>query len=127
MVMPFGATEFGEVPSVVKGEYKKWWWVLFGAFLLLAIARVVASDVFGAFFTALMGLIVWYMVKAECANMTQYCLALYGFLCAMNCLLEIFTVATSLNGRSTRTQTESVTGDGATSYTIVVQTFPFFD
>merc|ERR1711879_1016043 len=77
------------------------------------------------------------MFRNDCANMTQQCLSLFGFLCMMNGILELITLLTFVGGRAER-HTSPVAGKqgvhgagGATStsykYMVTIDKRPFFD
>lgn len=115
-------------PAVVKERWAKWWWALFTLFIAVCVGRLFALDVWGALLTGLNAFICWYIVSKDCANMSQYCLLLFGFMCVLNGVLEGITLAGNVGGRtekntSPRTQQNAT----ATTYTVTIEKHPFFD
>ena len=64
----------------------------------MAMLQVVAGDGFGMFFTLILAAIVYYMVSDHCANMSMYCLLVFGLISGFESLfgvLTLFSVLTS--------------------------------
>lgn len=142
MVIPLGPmggaaggldTPMVPTPAVVKERWSKWWWVLFSLNIFVCVGRLLAADVFGALVTGLTAFICYYMVNNDCANMSQYCILLFGFLCLINGILDLVNLAGNAQGRETRKASPPTSqGDlssGSQSTTVVITTtkHPFFD
>lgn len=142
MVIPLGAGPAGNgaglagldqpTPQEVKDQWAKWWWLLLCINLVVCICRIVAGDVFGALITLILGYYCWFMVRSDCQNMSQHCLFLYGFLCTMLGVLDLITLCTFLNGRTSQKAMPvgTPTGAGNTqsiNYVITIERHPFFD
>ena len=69
----------------------------------MAVLQVVAGDGFGMFFTLILAAIVYYMVSDSCANMSMYCLLVFGLISGFESLfgvLTLFSVQTSVSPSS---------------------------
>jgi len=97
----------------------------------LFLVQILAVDVFGALFTGIMASVVWFMVSNHCAQMSQYCLFLFGLMCGIQAIFEMLSLTTLAGGRKMQHTTASAPSrDGRTTsvtYTTVVETHPFFD
>eukprot|EP00929_Paragymnodinium_shiwhaense_P000225 TRINITY_DN100474_c0_g1_i1.p1 TRINITY_DN100474_c0_g1~~TRINITY_DN100474_c0_g1_i1.p1 ORF type:complete len:232 (-),score=50.21 TRINITY_DN100474_c0_g1_i1:112-807(-) len=133
MLIPVGGPNAGlpdaEPPVAVKETYSCWWWTLFVFFVSVGVARFVAEDPFGGLLTLLMAYIVYHMVQANCAKMSQYCVFMFGTMCIMNAMFESIAMFAALGGRSSQTQqaTTSAENPNVTVYTLKVEKHPFFD
>jgi len=114
-------------PQVVKDYHAKFWWFLLFLLVCVCAAEFAAMDIFDAVFTGLLGVVVWYMVKKDCAQMSQYCLMMFGIMCAIQSVFELISLVSSLGGRKTSHTETKTLGESSTSYTTVVETHPFFD
>jgi len=114
-------------PQVVKDYYSKFWWFLLSLLVCVCALEFAAMDIFDAVFTGILGVVVWYMVKKDCSQMSQYCLMMFGIMCAIQSIFELISLVSSLGGRKiSHTSTEPLS-QSSTSYTTVVETHPFFD
>lgn len=121
-----------EVPSIVKESYAKFWWALLVLLVGVATLDILAGDVFGVIFMALMAFVVWYMVANKCKQMSQYCLMLFGLMCVIEAVFESITLLMMLSGRSIqhRTVSTAISPDGVQrtqTITTVEEMHPFFD
>lgn len=117
----------GGPPQVVKDYHSKYWWFLLFLLVCVCAAEFAAMDIFDAVFTGLLGVCVWYMVKKDCSQMSQYCLMMFGIMCAIQSVFELISLVSSLGGRKTSHTVTKSLSDSSTSYTTVVETHPFFD
>jgi len=136
MILPLGPMggmqdEAGEPPLEVQEKHSYGWWCLFVLFVGLFLVQILAVDVFGALFTGIMASVVWFMVSNHCAQMSQYCLFLFGLMCGIQAIFEMLSLTTLAGGRKMQHTTASAPSrDGKTTsvtYTTVVETHPFFD
>jgi uncharacterized membrane protein YeiB len=137
VLMPMGPMGGGgmgmdmPVPEVVREKHAKFWWAFFALILASLVVELLAIDVFGVLFAALMAFIVWYMVKNQCRNMSQYCLFIFGVMCLIEALFELLTLATVVGGRDSSATTESTSkddeGNTVIYYTTTVTETSFFD
>mmetsp|Transcript_31908 Transcript_31908/g.72504 ORF Transcript_31908/g.72504 Transcript_31908/m.72504 type:complete len:246 (+) Transcript_31908:140-877(+) len=130
MVVPMGGVTMQEenmAPSIVKDEYAKWWWALLAFLSVVSIGRIVAADVFGALISGIIAFTAWYMVRENCAQMSQYCVMMFGLCCALQAIFEVIAVAMIVSGRSTERTTRTPVSPSKVTYTTVVETHPFFD
>ena len=58
----------------------------------MAVLQVVAGDGFGMFFTLILAAIVYYMVSDHCANMSMYCLLVFGLISGFESLFGVLTL-----------------------------------
>lgn len=120
MVIPLGGMGGGggagmmeqPTPEAVKDRWAKWWYALFFLNIVVGVLRMVAADVFGGLISVLLAYFCYFMFRNDCANMSQQCLFLFGFLCTMNGVLELITLLTFVGGRSQQSTTP-VTGGSA--------------
>mmetsp|Transcript_46466 Transcript_46466/g.104431 ORF Transcript_46466/g.104431 Transcript_46466/m.104431 type:complete len:259 (+) Transcript_46466:82-858(+) len=129
MVIPFGGLMLQDVatPPVIKEVHSRRWWA-FAAFLaVLCVFDIIAVDIFGAIFDAIMCGIVWYMLRHECQNMSQYCLLLFGLMCLIQAVFGIIALIGSVNGRRSEHTSAMPLAQNKMTYTTVVETHPFFD
>lgn len=127
-----GVTEEESIPVAVKETYRPWWWALCFIFILVAVGRCVATDPFGGMMTFLLAYIIYFMVRRDCANMTQYCLFMFGLMVTMNAVFETIAMLSVLGGRTMQTNTMQTPGGASsgsktTSYTVTIETHAFFD
>jgi len=134
MVIPLGSGGFGgsnqpeaPAPAVVKESHSYWWWALFLAFVSTAVIEVVGGDTFGMLFTLIMAAIIYYMVSNSCANMSMYCLLVFGLISGFEALFALLTLLSELGGRSSTSTIISGNDGSTTTYTTTVSTHPFFD
>eukprot|EP00416_Gambierdiscus_australes_P042625 CAMPEP_0171108196 /NCGR_PEP_ID=MMETSP0766_2-20121228/68386_1 /TAXON_ID=439317 /ORGANISM="Gambierdiscus australes, Strain CAWD 149" /LENGTH=233 /DNA_ID=CAMNT_0011569651 /DNA_START=109 /DNA_END=811 /DNA_ORIENTATION=+ len=139
MLLPIGPMNMDlyeeqvEPPSEVRNKHVHFWRFLLLSFVGLFVLQILAVDIFGAVFTGVMGIIVWYMVSNRCLQMSQYCLFMFGLLCVIQTIFETITLLTMVGGRrmqhTTAAQTASAAGGRTTSvtYTTVIETHSFFD
>mmetsp|Transcript_50905 Transcript_50905/g.115274 ORF Transcript_50905/g.115274 Transcript_50905/m.115274 type:complete len:253 (-) Transcript_50905:3-761(-) len=119
-------------PSDVRDKHCIFWRCLLVLFVGLFVLQILAVDIFGCVFTGIMGIIVWYMTSNRCQHMTQYCLFMFGLLCAIQAVFETITLLTMVGGRRmshTSAEQSAMSGGRTTSvtYTTVIETHPFFD
>merc|ERR1719253_175725 len=87
----------------------------------------------GSLITVILAIVVWYMVKGECQNMSRYCVFGFGILLVFQAVLEIFTLGCNLGGRkmqhaSGEPKTAQMQGGGeSTTYTVTIEKTNFFD
>mmetsp|Transcript_69985 Transcript_69985/g.121108 ORF Transcript_69985/g.121108 Transcript_69985/m.121108 type:complete len:279 (+) Transcript_69985:56-892(+) len=158
MVIPLGAGPGGAggmggmgglgmdqaTPAALKERWAPWWWVLLVVNLLVCVMRMVAADIFGGLITLIMAYFCWFMLRNDCANMSQHCLFLFGFLCVMNGMMELITLFMVVGGRTERKTTPVNPGAGASGsipghngayaspsdsmkYMITIEKHPLFD
>mmetsp|Transcript_103490 Transcript_103490/g.179698 ORF Transcript_103490/g.179698 Transcript_103490/m.179698 type:complete len:260 (+) Transcript_103490:59-838(+) len=142
MVIPLGAVGPGPgmggleqtpTPAEVKDRWAKWFYAVLFLNIAICIGRMIAADIFGALITLIQAYFCWFIVRNDCANMSQHCLFLFGFLCIMNGVLELVTLCTFLNGRTSQKATPvpaAAPGSGAGStmnYMLTIERHPFFD
>eukprot|EP00928_Gymnodinium_smaydae_P079719 TRINITY_DN63579_c0_g1_i1.p1 TRINITY_DN63579_c0_g1~~TRINITY_DN63579_c0_g1_i1.p1 ORF type:complete len:235 (+),score=41.82 TRINITY_DN63579_c0_g1_i1:92-796(+) len=139
MVIPVGGPSSGgvndvllgeasEVPRVVREKYVYGWYVLFALWVVLAILRIVISDIIGAVMCGIMAYFVQFMVRQDCAKMSQYCLFLMGFISSLNCTLEFIQLASVASGRVRQSEVVNSNGEaGSTTYTVSFEKDPLFD
>ena len=60
--------------------------------LAIAVLQIVAGDGFGMFFTVILSCIVYYMVADGCANMSMYCLLVFGLISGFEALFGLLTL-----------------------------------
>mmetsp|Transcript_101595 Transcript_101595/g.327869 ORF Transcript_101595/g.327869 Transcript_101595/m.327869 type:complete len:254 (-) Transcript_101595:135-896(-) len=133
MVIPFGGMVLQQddipVPDVIKKVHSYRWWSYLLLLVLLCTFDIVVFDIFGAIFDGIMGIIVWFMIRNDCSQMTQYCLMLFGIMCLVQGIFGIIALVGTLGGR--KTEHTSVTPLGTDNrqmaYTTIVETHPFFD
>jgi len=120
-----------EPPSQVRDKHVHFWRFLLCLFIALFVMQILAVDVFGAVFTGIMAIIVWYMVSNRCQQMSQYCLFMFGLLCLIQGVFETITLLTMVGGRRMQHTTASSTSQGgrttSVTYTTVIETHSFFD
>lgn len=118
-----------ECPDVVKDKHSRFWWGLVLLLGAVCVGRIVSLDILGALLSGIMAFIVYYMLKDNCAKMSQYCLMVFGFMCLMNSILEFIALLGLLGGRSSQTTaaTAADPGSSKTVYTVTVEKHPFFD
>lgn len=135
MVMPMGGIAGlplnARAPSCVREASAKWWWVLVGAYTILCIMRVFAQDMFGAFTTVLMAYWAHYMVKQDCAGMSQHCVFLFGALSFFQFSIDAVNLLSCLHGREVE-QTRSTplvdnNGVETVRYSVTIVQHGFFN
>mmetsp|Transcript_16530 Transcript_16530/g.34921 ORF Transcript_16530/g.34921 Transcript_16530/m.34921 type:complete len:230 (+) Transcript_16530:110-799(+) len=131
MVLPLGGAGLqdlpgSEAPPIVKDSYSKWWWALATFLVLACIGRLVAVDPGGALITGIIAAVAIYMVKDDCARMSQYCVLMFSIICAMQFVFDLITLCGNVGGRQSQHTTSTVVDGTKTSYTTVVETHPFF-
>lgn len=130
-----GAAQFEEVPDAVKGGgYKCTWWFLTVVLFVSAVCCFVAVNIFGGLIMLMIACWSYYMVKDDCAGMSQYCMFCFGMMVMMQAVFELIPLCMSLGGRRKQVTTptggttqEGMHGTSSTSYTVSVVTTPFFD
>lgn len=132
MVIPFGGMMMTNQPTppVIKEVHWRRWFVYAVSLAALCIFDVIAVDIFGAIYDAIMCGIVVYMIRRECLNMSQYCLMLFGLMCLIQTVFNVISLVGSIHGRKSQHST-SLPGfggqDKTMAYTVVVEKHPFFD
>jgi len=134
-----------EVPDELKeGKFRCLWWCLFTTCFLTMVGTFVALNVFGGLVFLILTIWSYYMVKNNCAEMSQYCMFSFGLMCAMQAIFELITLCMSVGGRRTEStvggpsQGGGMHGPGGApgaygthtrtdSYTTTIVTKPFFD
>jgi uncharacterized membrane protein YgcG len=116
-----------EVPECVKVTHSKIWWLYMVCLMGVFVGRILALDILGALVTAIMALLVYYMLKDDCDRLSQCFLLLFGFMCLVNFFLEIIILIPALNGRSQHSTSEKRISGGKTQYTITEEKHAFFD
>jgi len=114
-------------PTVVKEVHSRRWWMYLVLLVVLSGFDIVGADIFGAIFDGCIALIVWYMVRNECAQMSQYCLLLFGMMCLIQTVFGLVALISSLGGRRSEHTSAFPISQNKVSYTTVVETHPFFD
>mmetsp|Transcript_15276 Transcript_15276/g.41850 ORF Transcript_15276/g.41850 Transcript_15276/m.41850 type:complete len:243 (+) Transcript_15276:80-808(+) len=136
MVIPIGGAGGGgfdlppesmEAPRSVKEHYVIYWWAAMTIFMLTCVCRLAAMDVGGGFTTGIMAFITYYLIKNDCQQMSQCCVLYFTVMCAMNCVLELIPLLTSLGGRTLAKRGNLPSEKGTTVYTITMEKHPFFD
>mmetsp|Transcript_101134 Transcript_101134/g.241063 ORF Transcript_101134/g.241063 Transcript_101134/m.241063 type:complete len:218 (+) Transcript_101134:87-740(+) len=128
MVIPIGASpQDAPPPAVVKEFHAYFWWTIFTMLLAIAVLQIVAGDGFGMFFTVILSCIVYYMVADGCANMSMYCLLVFGLISGFEALFGLLTLFSVLGGRSSTTTTVTSQNNEGTVYETKVSVHPFFD
>eukprot|EP00437_Effrenium_voratum_P013738 CAMPEP_0181448414 /NCGR_PEP_ID=MMETSP1110-20121109/27128_1 /TAXON_ID=174948 /ORGANISM="Symbiodinium sp., Strain CCMP421" /LENGTH=247 /DNA_ID=CAMNT_0023572563 /DNA_START=91 /DNA_END=832 /DNA_ORIENTATION=+ len=114
-------------PAAVKEFHSYFWWGIFLILVSMAVLQVVAGDGFGMFFTLILAAIVYYMVSDHCANMSMYCLLVFGLISGFESLFGVLTLFSVVGGRSS--STTLITSKDATSvtYETQVKVHPLFD
>ncbi|CAE7336375.1 CPK28 [Symbiodinium natans] len=129
MVIPVvGASpQDAPAPAAVKEFHSYFWWGIFLILVSMAMLQVVAGDGFGMFFTLILAAIVYYMVSDHCANMSMYCLLVFGLISGFESLFGVLTLFSVVGGRSS--STTLITSKDATSvtYETQVKVHPLFD
>merc|ERR1719343_305455 len=74
-----------------------------------------------------MAIIVWFMVKDHCKNMSQYCLMLFGIMCVIETVFDLIGLFTTVGGRKESHTSSMPIGNHQMSYTTIVETHRFFD
>ena len=72
------------------------WWMIFVMLLSMAVLQVMTGDGFGMFFTIILSIIVYYMVADGCANMSLYCLLVFGLISGFEALFGLLTLFSAL-------------------------------
>eukprot|EP00929_Paragymnodinium_shiwhaense_P032168 TRINITY_DN17888_c0_g1_i1.p1 TRINITY_DN17888_c0_g1~~TRINITY_DN17888_c0_g1_i1.p1 ORF type:complete len:235 (-),score=56.08 TRINITY_DN17888_c0_g1_i1:165-869(-) len=124
---PVGFEDVAPPPQSVKDEYAKWWWAYLVLCLGTVVGEILSHDVFGVLMMIGICVIVWYMVKDDCRQMTQYCVFMFGFLCAIQCIFDTVMLVVSVGGRRTQRVEQKQINENKMSYTTVIETHPFFD
>lgn len=114
-------------PRVIKEVHAKYWWVLLFFMIVIVVLEILSVRTFDAIFVGILAFLVWYQVRAECTQMTQYCLMFFGLLCLIQAIFEIISLVSSLSGRRTQHTTRQAIGNNQVTYTTKVQSHPFFD
>lgn len=130
MLLPMGPVGIEEVqppPQSVKDTYAIWWWLYLVLCIATVVGEILSQDVFGVLMMLLISGIVWYMVKDDCRQMTQYCVFMFGFMCSIQCIFDTVMLVVSVGGRRTRHVEEKRISENKVSYTTVIDTHPFFD
>lgn len=100
---------------------------MFWLLLAIAVLQVMAGDAFGMFFTAAMAGVVYYMVSDNCANMSMYCLLVFGLIAGFQSLFGILTLFSVLGGRSSTTTAVKSKDESTVTYETRIKVHPFFD
>ena len=110
--------------------------------LAMSVLQVATGDGFGMFFTMVLALVVYYMVADGCANMSMYCLLVFGLVSGFESLfglLTLFSVCSStfrlasslslqvLGGRSSTTTLVKSRDSNNIVYESKISLHPFFD
>mmetsp|Transcript_89891 Transcript_89891/g.159939 ORF Transcript_89891/g.159939 Transcript_89891/m.159939 type:complete len:230 (-) Transcript_89891:82-771(-) len=131
MVVPLGGGGFQQqeapAPAVVKESYSYWWWALFAGYIATAGVEIMGGDAFGMLFTLIMAGIIYYMVSNSCANMSMYCILVFGLISSFEALFSLLTLMSELGGRSSTSTVVSSKEGSSTTYTTTVTTHAFFD
>lgn len=123
--------ETEETPKPVKDMYIGWWClaVLLG---FTAIGTFVALDVFGGLILLLLAFWAYYMVKNDSKEMSQQCMLSFVIMSVFQAIFELIPLCMNLPGRRKQTITPGAGHagggyHGGTSYTVNIETTPFFD
>eukprot|EP00930_Biecheleria_cincta_P041968 TRINITY_DN28860_c0_g1_i1.p1 TRINITY_DN28860_c0_g1~~TRINITY_DN28860_c0_g1_i1.p1 ORF type:complete len:224 (-),score=24.91 TRINITY_DN28860_c0_g1_i1:63-734(-) len=127
MVVPLSHHQDAPAPAVVKEFHSYLWWIMLWILLLIAALQVEAGDAFGMFFTAAMAGVIYYLVSENCANMSMYCLLVFGLIAGFQSLFGLLTLFSVLGGRSSTTTAVRSKDDSTVTYETRIQIHPFFD
>mmetsp|Transcript_42243 Transcript_42243/g.111708 ORF Transcript_42243/g.111708 Transcript_42243/m.111708 type:complete len:242 (+) Transcript_42243:107-832(+) len=123
MLIPLGPTDGPmdgptiEVPREVKERHAVYWWLLVGFLGATCVVSAAAGEIFGVVFTAMLALVVCYMVGNKCEKMSPYCLLLFGVMCGVEAIFESIALLVLVGGRTIEhsTTTRAMSPDGRTS------------
>jgi len=131
MVIPLGGGGFNQpeapAPAVVKESHSYWWWTLFSLYVAIGVIEVMGGDTFGMLFMFIMAGVIYYMVSNSCANMSMYCLLIFGLISGFEGLFGLLTLLSEIGGRSVSNTVVSSSAGSSTTYTTTVTTHSFFD
>lgn len=113
-------------PPVVKEVHSKWWWTTFALVVILCVFEIIATEVFDAIMSAILAIVMFYMLRQNCSQMSKYCLILFGTICIIQAIFQIIELCSSVGGRSIRHTVRSEI-ENQVIYTTTVETHPFFD
>lgn len=123
--------ETEETPKPVKDMYI-FWWCMAIILAFTAIGTFVALDVFGGLITLLLAFWAYYMVKNDSKEMSQQCMLSFVIMSVFQAVFELIPLCMNLPGRRKQTVTPGAGPagggyHGGTSYTVNIETTPFFD
>lgn len=132
MVIPLGDMGIPqggqEAPEVVKTFHSKIWRALIFFFFVTTVGRFIALDIFGGLIVVMMAFYAYFLLKDDCANMTQCNLLCFGCICLMNFTFDLIPLGAAAAGRKTNQQSTATThSDNKETFTITVETHDFFD
>mmetsp|Transcript_3892 Transcript_3892/g.9923 ORF Transcript_3892/g.9923 Transcript_3892/m.9923 type:complete len:234 (-) Transcript_3892:39-740(-) len=117
-------------PPIVREVHYKFWRVSMVFFATVCFGRVFGLDLLGSIASALMAYYVAVMLADNCQKMTQHCLMVFGIMCSVNTILELFTLLGAIGGRSTHSTTLASADDSSSAkitYIVAIEKHAFFD
>merc|ERR1719387_721892 len=94
-------------PPVVKEVHSKYWWCALSLMAGLFVCECIAADIFNAITTVILGLIIFFMVRQNCSQMSKYCLIMFGIVCIIQAIFQLIDLGTSVGGRTSKSSTET--------------------
>lgn len=126
-MMGGGMMEPMDAPPVVKEKHAPVWWSLLLVMVGLCVVHFLGMEIFDGVYTLILAVIVWYMVKENCGNMSKYCLLMFGVICVIQAIFGLIDLFTSVGGRKMRRVESKVLSDNSVQYTTTIEKHPFFD
>lgn len=129
MVFPVGdpVLDLEPVPAVIREVHAPFWYLLLVLLLALVILQICAMSFFAAIYTSITAIVVWYMVKDSFKEMKQYCLLLFGLMCAIQAIFDTIILFTMIGGRREQKTEKEHHDENTVTYKTTVTTHPFFD
>merc|ERR1719253_1757800 len=93
----------------------------------LFVMQIVALTLFSAIFTLMITIVVWFMVKDNCKEMSQYCLLMFGMMCGIQAVFDTIILLSMVGGRREQETTRTQVSNSEVHYVTEVKTYPFFD
>jgi len=143
MVIPMGGgmsmPQEEATPEKITTSHCCWWWMVIVLFTATFVGCLVALKIFDALIVVVIAIWAYYLTKDRCQGMTQQCLFSFGLVCVIQAVMDFIILAMSLPGRRTQSTTAHgpqggghaapspfMHGAGSSSYTVTVETTPFF-